>query len=229
MTEENSKKSHYIGHRQRLRNKFSAEKSNIYDYELIEMLLFYVFKRRDTKKLAKDLLEKFQNLKNLIAAESKDLEKIPGIGKSTSLLFTLMHEIYNRMAFEPLKESKIIASSSQVLHYYQTKMENLKKEQFHVMFLNNKNRLLADEIMQFGTINRAAVYPREIIEKALEYGASAIIMVHNHPSGDPQPSRQDVIITRQIRDIAQKLDIELLDHLIIGKNSYRSLRESDLI
>jgi DNA repair protein RadC len=130
---------------------------------------------------------------------------------------------------ESIREQGIIISSSdQVLEYYKNLLENEKKEQLRLMFLNNKNKLIADELMQTGTINHTAIYPREIIQLALEYGASAMIMVHNHPSGDSQPSRQDIIITKTIADIAHKLNILLLDHVIIGKNGSKSLKEMGL-
>ena len=217
-----------VGHRDRLRRRFINHRKSLADYELIELALFYVFRRVDTKKLAKNLLTKFKSLRNLIFADATDIKKSPGLKDSSAIFFQLIHEILCRIEFENIEDGPIIASSEQVIKYYQSSLENLKKEQLHVMFLNNKNRLLAEEIIQTGTVNQAPFYPREIIQKALDHGASALILVHNHPSGDPQPSRQDIIVTRHLNDIAQKLDIMLLDHIIIGKSSYRSFRESDL-
>lgn len=225
----NKKENYRYGHRERLRKKFLGHKSSLADYELLELALFYVFPRIDTKERAKSLLDHFKTLRNIIFADPADIKKIPGIKDSSAIFFKLIHEILCRIEFENLKDAPIIASSEQVIQYYQSSLENLKKEQLRVMFLNNKNRLLAEEVIQTGTVNQTPFYPREIIQKALEHGASALILVHNHPSGDPQPSRQDIVVTKQLLEIAQKLDIMLLDHLIIGKSSYRSFRESNII
>jgi DNA repair protein RadC len=224
-----NEKPHYLGHRQRLRDKFSAHPGYLSDYELIEMLLFYIFRRRDTKQLAKTLLNRFKSIREIIFADPMDIEKISGLGKSTIILTTLMREIFNRMLLEKITESKTIMSTSQIIEYYKNTLGHLKKEQFRIMFLNNKNKLISEELMQEGTINNTAIYPREIIQKALEYGAGAIIMVHNHPSGDPKPSRQDVIITKAVKEIAQKLDIILLDHVVIGKNETTSFKELGIL
>ncbi|MDR3179588.1 MAG: DNA repair protein RadC [Holosporaceae bacterium] len=219
-----------LGHRKRLKKRFAADPASFPDYELLELLMFYVFARKDTKSLAKTLLSHFKTLGRVMSANATELKKIPGLGESAANLLTAVHEIFNRIHLESLKEQDIaISSSDQVLEYYKGLLENEKKEQLRLMLLNNKNKLIADKLMQSGTINQTAIYPREIIELALEYGASAMIMVHNHPSGDPQPSRQDIITTKSIADIAQKLDILLLDHIIIGKNSSRSLKEMGLI
>ncbi|GHU12090.1 DNA repair protein RadC [Alphaproteobacteria bacterium] len=225
-SEENS---HYLGHRKRLKKRFSTSAHDLADYELLELLLFYVFARKDTKKLAKDLLAHFKTLRSIVYAENTELKKVPGMGDSAAILFAAIREIFNRMQKERVVECDSISSSDQVIAYYANLLGNEKREQLRMMFLNNKNKLIADDLLQIGTINHTAIYPREIIQRALEYGASAMIMVHNHPSGDPQPSRQDIIVTKMIRDIAQKLDILLLDHLIIGKNGSKSLKEMGII
>ena len=212
-----------------MREKFSAHPEHISDYELVEMLLFYVFRRRDTKPLAKTLLKRFKSIREVIFADSMDLQKVPGIGKSIVTLTTLVREIFNRLLLEKITESKTIMSTSQIMEYYKNTLGYLKKEQFRMMFLNNKNKLISEELMQEGTINNTAIYPREIIQKALECGASAIIMVHNHPSGDPRPSRQDIVMTKAIKEIAQKLEIILLDHVVIGKNETTSLKELGIL
>ncbi|MDR2780972.1 MAG: DNA repair protein RadC [Holosporaceae bacterium] len=222
-------KPHYLGHRHRLRKKFAINRTCLSDYELLELLLFFVFSRKDTKPLAKKLLEKFKSIRELILADQSDLKNIEGVGESSVHLLLLIHEIFNRMLFEKIQESTSIASTSQVFDYYRNLLEQQKKEQFRVMFLNNKNKLIAEELMHEGTVNNTAIYPREIVQKALNYGASAIIMVHNHPGGDPQPSRQDIIMTKAVKEIVQKLDIALLDHLIIGKNNVASFRDIGII
>ncbi|MDR0555796.1 MAG: DNA repair protein RadC [Holosporaceae bacterium] len=226
MTEE---AKHYCGHRERLRDKFTTHPEALADYELLELLLFYVLARRDTKPLAKALIERFGSLRGVVLADLGDLESMEGVGKASSHLMTLIHEIFNRSLLGEIHEFTSIMSTSQVLDYYKSIMEQLKKEQFRVMFLSNTNKLIRESLMQEGTINSTSIYPREIIQKALNYGASAIIMVHNHPGGNPRPSRQDMIMTRTVLDVAQKLDIALLDHLIIGKNTHVSLKDGGII
>jgi DNA repair protein RadC len=221
-----------LGHRDRARKKFFAGASIVADYELLELLLFHSIHRKDTRNVAKNLLTRFGSLKNVIFVDGVELKKIPEIGDSSAALFALIRELFNRIHLEQLTDStnsSSISSSSQVIEYYKNLLEYEKKEQFRIMFLNNKNKLLAEELLQHGTINHTAIYLREIVQRALELGASALIIVHNHPSGDPQPSRQDVVITKMIRDVAAKLDMLLLDHLVIGKNDCRSMREMGLI
>jgi DNA repair protein RadC len=229
MAQNSKEKPHYLGHRERMRKKFVLNKDAVLDYELLEILLFSVFSRRDTKEIAKKILQNFGSIRETIFASYSELKKINGIGNSTAVLICAVREIFNRMSLEKVSESKIITSSEHVIEYYKNIFWNEKQEQLRIMFLNNKNRLLSDKVLQIGTVNQTAIYPREIIHKALEYGASAMIMVHNHPSGDPHPSRQDVIITKMIKDVAQKLDIDLLDHLIIGKDKNTSLKELGII
>jgi DNA repair protein RadC len=199
------------------------------DYELLEILLFYVFQRKDTKPVAKALLNHFKSLRKIILADRFDLKRIGGIGKSAINLITVLREIFTRSLLEKVIESDSIMSTGQVLEYYKNTLGYLKKEQLRIMFLNNKNKLIAEEMIQEGTVNNTVIYPREIIQKALEYGASAIIMVHNHPSGDPKPSRQDIIMTKTINEIAQKLDIILFDHIVIGRIGTTSLKELGVI
>lgn len=225
----NNSKPHYLGHRERLRKKFLSNKDCIVDYELLELLLFYVFSRRDTKEIAKNLLNHFKSIRNIVFANFADLNKLEGVGKSAATLLCVVKEILLRMDKEEIEECSIIASSEHVINYYKNMFWDKKQEQLRVMFLNNKNKLLADELLQMGTINQTAIYPREIIARALELGASAIIMVHNHPSGDPQPSHHDVVITKQLKEVAKKLDIMLLDHLIIGKSRSISMKEIGII
>ncbi|MDR1375782.1 MAG: DNA repair protein RadC [Holosporaceae bacterium] len=222
-------KNHFIGHRRRLRDKFLSHPDSMRNYELIEMLLFHVFLVKDTKKLAKTLCDRFGTFRRIIFADMAEINKIDGLGITSICLLHLLREIFSRMLLEQISDSPIMASSAQVIDYYKNIIGIIKKEQLRLMFLNNKNRLISEDILQVGTINHASIYPREIMQKALEYGASAIIMIHNHPSGDPKPSRQDVVVSRNLKDIAKKLDIELLDHLIIGKNSVSSLKEMALI
>ncbi|MDR2268466.1 MAG: DNA repair protein RadC [Holosporaceae bacterium] len=218
-----------LGHRYRARKKFSAGTSIVADYELLELLLFHAIPRKDTRNIAKNLLECFGSLKNTIFADHFELKKIKEVGDSSIILLAIIRELFNRIHLEQATKSVTISSSGQVIEYYKNLLEFEKKEQFRVMFLNNKNKLLAEEMLQYGTINHTTIYLREIVQRALELGSSALIVVHNHPSGDPQPSRQDVIITKMIKDVTAKLDILLLDHLVIGKNDCCSMKEMGLI
>jgi DNA repair protein RadC len=229
MVQNSKDKSHYLGHRERMRKKFILNSDAVLDYELIEILFFSVLSRKDTKGIAKDLLQKFGSIREIIFAQYADLKKIKLVGNSAAVLICVIREIFNRVNLEKIAESTIIMSSAQVIEYYKNIFWNMKQEQLRIMFLNNRNRLLSDKVLQIGTVNQTAIYPREIIQNALECGASAMIMVHNHPSGDPHPSRQDIIMTKLINDVAQKLDINLLDHLIIGKDKRVSLKELGII
>lgn len=206
----------HLGHRQRLKKKFALNSHALWDYELLEMLLFNVFPRKDTKPIAKDILQKFGTIKSFLFASEPELKKVPGLGESSIIFTKLLREIYRRISLQPLKEEPIISSNIHVLEYYQNLLSLEKKEQFRVMFINNKNRLIAEEQLQQGTIDQTPIYPREVIQKALNYGASAIIIVHNHPSGDFTPSQDDISVTHHLAEIAKQINIKLLDHIIIG-------------
>ena len=223
------KKPHYTGHRERMRKRLAACPDSFADYELVEMLLFYIFPRKNTRELAKKIMEHFETIRNLVFSRKINMERIEGAGKSCVILLTLLREIFVRASLDEVKKSTVIASSSEVVDYYKNIFFNMKHEQLRIMFLNSKNLLIADEILQEGTINQTAIYPRTIVQRAIELGAAAIIMVHNHPSGDPQPSRQDIIMTRALNEVISKLDIILLDHLIIGNNDIFSMKEHAII
>lgn len=222
-------KPHYFGHRERMRGKLAENAKFLSDYELLEVLLYYVFPRKDTKELAKKLLSTFGSVRSLIFSTDLSHSKIDGIGKATLSLFAIIREMVIRSQLEVVKESEVIASSSQVMNYYKNIFHDLKHEQLRIMFLNSKNLLISEEVFQDGTINQTPLYPRTIMQRALELGAAAIIIVHNHPSGDPEPSRQDIIITKNLQDVAGKLDIALLDHLIVGKDNVFSMKGHGLI
>ncbi|MBQ7673378.1 MAG: DNA repair protein RadC [Alphaproteobacteria bacterium] len=222
-------KPHYLGHRERMRQRLAAKSGSLADYEVLEMLLYYVFPRKDTKALAKKLIAHFGNIRSVIFSDKSNLKRIEGAGKACITMFSVMREAFVRLSFDEVKKSTVIASSAQVMDFYKNIFFNMKHEQLRIMFLNSKNLLITEEVFQEGTINQTPIYPRMIIQRAFELGAAAIIMVHNHPSGDPQPSRQDIIMTRALRDVASKLDILLLDHLIIGKNDVFSMKEHSII
>ena len=224
-----SLKNSHEGHRERLRKKFTENPHSLFDYEILEMLLFYLFPRKDTKPLAKSLLQKFGNLKSVVQASENELKRVPGIGNSSAVMFKLMRELFTRITFQPLKDEIVIASNIHVLEYYQQLLATEKKEQLRAMFINNKNKLIAEEQIQNGTINQTAIYPREIIQRALDYGASALIIVHNHPSGNINPSPEDISVTKMLNELTKQLGIQLLDHLIIGEKGVFSFAQKKLI
>lgn len=220
---------HYQGHRQRLRQRFRSNPKGVMDYELLEMLLFSVFPRKDTKPIAKSLLRRFGSIKAVLFASELELKQIEGIGQSVAILFELFREIFHRVSLQPLWDETIIASSIHVIQYYKNLLDNEKKEQLRAMFINNKNRLIAEEQLQQGTVNRTQIYPAEIVEKTLAYGASAIIIVHNHPSGEPKPSQEDIEVTNHLKNLLIALEIRLLDHIIIGRKGVFSFAEEGFL
>lgn len=219
----------YIGHRKRLRQKFEAGGTALQDYELLELLLFYVFPRKDTKGLAKVLLEKFKTLHKVIFSEKSAILNIDGVGESTYIFLQILRELYTRLSLEKIQRRPLINSIDRVVEYYKLLLSNDIREQLRIMFLDNKSQLIAEEQIQSGTVNRAAFFPREIIKKALDHGASAIIVIHNHPSGDPTPSQQDIDMTRNLQKICKSIDIALLDHIIIGANKVTSFHNKKII
>ncbi len=217
------------GHRQRLKDKFFANPKSLFDYEILEMLLFYVIPRKDTKPLAKKLLAKFGTIKAVISASDKELRKIKEIGKAVAIFFILLREVFSRISLQPLKEKVIIQSDQDVITYFANELSSKKKEEFRALFINNSNRLIAEESLQRGTVDQVFIYRREVVEKALEYRSSAIIIVHNHPSGNPNPSREDIMITKDLNVTLEKLGIKLLDHIIIAENSSYSFASHNLL
>jgi DNA repair protein RadC len=224
-SEEAELKPHYLGHRQRLRERFlSGDQSKVMDYELLEMLLGLILPRKDTKPLAKRLLKLFGNFSGIIGAEVGQLKAVEGIGDSSIAMFKVIHESICRILKENLMSRPLLNNGERVVDYCRAGMAYLGREQHRILFLNSKNYLIADEMRIEGTIDYTYTYPREIITRALEVRAKSIIMVHNHPSGDPSPSKEDIIITKQVQDIASKMEIYLHDHIIVAKKGAYSMR-----
>lgn len=221
-----SKKVHYSGHRERLRKRFhEIGEHALSDYELLELFLFLLLPRSDVKPLAKDLLDRFKNFENILGASSQALLECPGVGPRVLHGFKLIHAFYLRQLKQDLQETpSIIDSLDKLIHYCQQSMGFDGQEQLRLLFLDRKYRLLADEIQQKGTIDHTPIYPREIIKRSLELGATALIMVHNHPSGDPTPSKADLMATLEIQKACAVVGITLIDHLIVGRNKYVSLK-----
>jgi DNA repair protein RadC len=216
---------HFHGHRDRLRQRFrDGGDRALADYELLELLLFRLIPRRDTKPIAKALLARFGSLPEVLGAPVHLLTEVKGVGDSVATELKLTAAIAHRMLKGELKGRQVLASWTSVIEYCRAAMAFEAREQFRVLFLDKKNALIADEVQQTGTVDHTPVYPREVVKRALELNASALILVHNHPSGDPTPSMADISMTEQIKEAAQVLGIELHDHLIIGKSRELSFR-----
>lgn len=224
------RKKHYEGHRQRLRNRFSEVGSDaLSDYELLEMVLFRSIPRADTKGPAKSLLTEFGSIAEVLGAPPERLKEVPGIGDVVAQDLKLIAALARRMLRSDLRGRQVLSSWSQVLEYCHAAMAFEEREQFRILFLDKKNCLIRDECQQVGTVDHTPVYPREVMRRALELSASAIILVHNHPSGDPTPSRADIEMTKLLIGTAEPLGIAIHDHIIIGKNGHTSMKGMRLI
>jgi DNA repair protein RadC len=222
---------HYHGHRDRLRTRFlTAGTASLQDYELLELLLFAAIPRRDVKPLAKDLLRTFGTLWSVCTASPDALRRaFPKLSDGTIVSLTVVGATALRMTRQQLLNKPVLSSWQRLLDYCEGAMANEITEQFRLLFLDRKNILIADEVQQRGTVDHTPVYPREVVKRALDLGASAIILVHNHPSGDPTPSRADIEMTREIAKAASALGITVHDHLIVGKGRHASFKTMGLL
>jgi DNA repair protein RadC len=222
-------KPHYHGHRGRVRERvLRAGIESLPDYELLELLLFYAIDRIDTKPLAKKLIERFGTLGDIFAAEPAQLREFE-IDQRTLVLFRAVRESGRRLAERKVKDMPVLTNWQQLIDYCHAALAHEKTEQFRILFLDRKNVLIADEVQQRGTIDHTPVYPREVVKRALDLGAAALILVHNHPSGDPKPSRDDIEMTKEIRKAAEALGISIHDHLVIGRKGHASFRSLGLL
>lgn len=199
------------------------------DYELLELLLFSIIPRRDTKPIAKALIKRFGSFSEVLAAPTQLLTEIEGVGEAVAHQLILVQAAAQRFAQEPLHSATLLSSWSAVVDYCRAAMAFEAREQFRVLFLDKKNGLIADEVQQSGTVDHAPVYPRELVKRALELSATALILVHNHPSGDPTPSRADIDMTRKIVEVAEPLGIMIHDHIIVGRAGHASFKGLMLI
>ncbi|WP_309092142.1 DNA repair protein RadC [Phenylobacterium sp.] len=221
---------HFVGHRERLRERaLAGGLAALPDYELLELFLFRSIPKKDVKPLAKQLLTRFGSLGGVLGATSEELRTVKGVGEAVALDLKLLHEATLRTAKEQVARRPVISSWSALVAYVKTALAHESREQFRVLFLDKKNQLIADEVMNRGTVDHAPVYPREVARRALELSASALILVHNHPSGDPQPSSADVDMTRQVVDAARTLRIAVHDHLVVGRHGVASLKALGLM
>lgn len=224
------KTPHFHGHRARLRSRFEqAQGKGLAEYELLELLLFLAMPRGDTKPLAKTLLQKFGSLAALSKAEEGLILETPGVGGAVLHVIQLMQSLITQILQQEMMQKPILASWQSVLDYCQATMAYDQRETVRLLFLDRKNKIIADEVQQTGTVDHAPLYPREVVKRALDLGASALIIVHNHPSGDPTPSRGDIDMTLKVQEAARHLDIEVHDHLIIGKGRHSSLKSMGLM
>ncbi|MFD1696734.1 RadC family protein [Roseibium aestuarii] len=222
---ERSLKTDHLGHRKRLKDRFRTSGSSAFqDYELLELLLFSALPRQDTKPIAKALLKKFGSYPAVLTAPRARLKEIPGVGDAVVDTLKIVQEAAVRLTQREVDGRRPLSSWSKVMDYIHMAMAHADVEEFRILFLDKRNGLIADEVQQTGTIDHTPVYPREVIRRALELSASALILVHNHPSGDPTPSRADIQMTRQIIEIAKPLGVEVHDHIIVGRQGQVSMK-----
>ncbi|MDQ6433169.1 DNA repair protein RadC [Mesorhizobium sp. LHD-90] len=220
-----ARKSSHTGHRERLRQRFrEAGAGALADYELLELLLFRSIPRADTKARAKALLKRFGSLAEVLGAPEHLLREVDDIGEGAALDLKIVAAAAQRMMRSEIKGREVLSSWTQVIDYCRASMAFEDREQFRILFLDKKNALIADEVQQTGTVDHTPVYPREIVRRALELSATAVILVHNHPSGDPTPSRADIDMTKTIVASAKPLGIAVHDHIIIGKKGHASMK-----
>lgn len=223
-------KPHYTGHRQRLRDRFLQSGGEaVADYEILEMILFPSHPRGDVKPVAKALLAHFGSFGQVLHADPQELLKVKGVNETAVSAIKVTKAAAERLLKEEVTDRTVIKSWTQLIDYCRLQFGHNKNEEFHVLFLNHKLELLADERQQKGTINHTPVYPREVVKRALELGASSMILAHNHPSGDVAPSQADIDITRQIVTAARALNIEVYDHVIIGAKKHFSFKSKGLL
>ena len=221
---------HYHGHCERLRTRFrEAGAEAVNDYELLELVLFRAIPRRDIKPLTKALIATFGSFPEVISAPSARLAEINGLGAAAITELKIVHAAATRLARGQVRKRPVLSSWSNVIDYCRTTMAFAEKEQSRVLFLDKRNQLIVDELQQTGTVDHTPVYPREVVKRALELSATALILVHNHPSGDPTPSHADIEMTRTIVEVAKPLGIAVHDHIIVGRDGHASFKGLKLV
>ena len=220
---------HHAGHRERLRERFVAEPDALPDYEVLELLLASVIPRRDTKPLAKALIAEFKTFADVLAAPAAALQSFSGISPTVAAYLKVVEHAATRMARLQVLDRPVLTRWDQLIDYCTISMGRLPTEQFRLLYLDRKNVLIADELQSQGTVDHTPLYPREVVKRALDLNASAVIMVHNHPSGDPAPSRADIDVTRQVQTALAAVGITVHDHLIIGRKGHVSFKGMGLL
>lgn len=223
-------KPHYLGHRERVRARFNEHGADAFkDYELMELLLHVVIPQKDTKQLAKLLLDRFGSVSEVLTARLADLKEVKGLGDVSITHLKVILAVAQRLSKDALRDRPMLSSWGELIDYCRINMAFEEKEQLRILFLDKKNKLIRDEVQQVGTVDHTPVYPREVIKRSLELSATALILVHNHPSGDPAPSSADLQMTKAIIDIATPLGITVHDHVIIGRSGHVSMKSRKLI
>lgn len=221
---------HYAEHRKRIKKRFQENGLHVFhDYEVLEFILTYAIKQKDVKPEAKALLARFKTFQGVLDAPADELAKIAGVGEHSALLLKLIKDCSDYYLREKIRKKDVVSSPQDLINYCRSSMAHQGDEQFRVIYLNAKNEIIHNEIIQEGTVDQTAVYPRKIMEHALKEKALALIFVHNHPSGNPAPSTQDRELTSTLLKAAEPFAIAVHDHIIIGKNGYFSFREEGII
>ena len=223
-------KPHYIAHRKRLRERFrNTDGNGLHEYELLELLLTYAIPRVDVKPTAKKLLKRFGGISRVLDASQGEIEGISGIGPISATLIRLVKELCVSYSAQKMRDKDILSSPESVLEFSRFKLSGKPNEALMAIYVNVKNEVISYEMLNEGTVDNVVIYPRRIIEGALRQHASGLIIVHNHPSGNPEPSEEDRLLTDSISETSKTLDIRLLDHIIVGKDGYFSFRERSLL
>ncbi len=223
-------KPHYEGHRGRLRERFIVGGANaLQDYELLELLLFMAVPRRDVKPIAKELLNTYGSLSALMSAPHASLSQMDGISENAATAIKTITAIAQRMMKQEIMEQPVLNNWTRLMDYCHMSMDYETKEHFRLLFLNKKNMLIADEVQASGTVDHTPAYPREIMKRALELGATAMILMHNHPSGDPKPSAADIEMTKQIIEASRPFNITVHDHIVMARGCHFSFKQEGLI
>lgn len=218
------------GHRQRMRQRLlKSGPDALADHEMLEMILFIALPRRDTKPVARALLARFHGFAAVLAAPAGELLEIDGLGEAAVAALKLVQAAALRMLKHEVVARPVLSSWDRLLDYLTASMEHERSEQFRILFLDSRNRLLADEVQSHGTVNHAPAYPREIVRKCLQHNATALILAHNHPSGDPAPSREDVAITEAISRAVETVGVTVHDHIVVGRQRWLSFRQEKLL
>ena len=222
-------KPDYLGHIERLRERFLKSPDGVHDYELLELLLAYVRRGQDVKPAAKALIKRFGSVAAVLDASRAELKTTPGIKEQSATMILLVKRLLEAYATDRIQKRDVVSSPEAVIEFARFKIGGASHEAFMVIYLNVKNHVIAHEIINQGTVDHAVVYPRRVVESALEHHAASLILVHNHPSGDPAPSAEDKALTRRIIEAARTIEIRVLDHIIVGKSAYFSFHQSHIL
>lgn len=222
-------KPDYLGHFERLRERFVMSPEGFHDYELLELLLTHLSRGRNVKPAAKALIKRFGSIAGVLDASKDQLEDVPGIKDKSAILILLVKKLFEAYAADQIKRRDVLSSPEAVIDFARIKLAGLPHEAFMVIYLNVKNHVISHDVINEGTVDHAVVYPRRVVESALAHHAVSLILVHNHPSGDTSPSSEDKALTRSISDAARTVDIRVVDHVIVGKSGHFSFHQNRLL